>query len=196
MTNQNATSRWEIYYGPSDEPIGLLHRRWDAAELVTTIIFASPEPHHVINRIELEGRRWIRSHYTEDGSDPIVIEAAGLIEEEDAIPTTMEFLLLRDAIANASTADEHTVSYHVFAPNDRRGVAQDASMWSPESGIWEIEANGELASSHRVVSGEIVSSDWLGVRSRPVSADQAEEHLRSLVDDDVLDALLAIEPRD
>lgn len=48
MTNQKCHPRWEIYYGPSDEPIGLLHRRWDAAELVTTIIFASPEPHHVI----------------------------------------------------------------------------------------------------------------------------------------------------
>lgn len=65
-----------------------------------------------------------------------MIEAAGLIEEEDAIPTTMEFLLLRGCHRHGSTADEHTVSYHVFAPNDRRSVAQDASMWSlsPASG--------------------------------------------------------------
>ena len=193
MTNQNAASRWEIYYDDADSPIGLLHRRWNDGELVTTIVFASPEPHRITSTIELEGRRWIRSHYTEDGSDPVTLEAIELIEEEDAILTHMEFLLLGDAIANAASDDEHTVSYHVVAPNDRRGIAQDASMWSPRDGVWEIETNGELASSHRVVDGEIVSSDWLGVRSRPLPAQQAAEQLRSIVDDDVLAALLAAE---
>ncbi|MFT0848952.1 hypothetical protein VR010_14530 [Actinomycetaceae bacterium L2_0104] len=199
MTNQNVRdshSRWEIFYDEDDAPIGLLYRRWSSRELLTDIIFASPERHRITCRIELEGRRWVRSRYIEDGAEPVVVEAVELIEEEDAIPTDMEYFLLNDAIANASADDEHTVSYHVFAPNDRHAIAQDASIWSPQDGIWEIEANGELASSHTVVDGEIVSSDWRGVRSRPVPARQAVDQLRGIVDDDVLDTLLATDPVD
>ncbi|MFT3943441.1 MAG: hypothetical protein QM705_06405 [Ancrocorticia sp.] len=194
MTNQNIHTRWEVFLGDSDSPIGLLYRRWSEHELLTEVVFAQPEPHRITSRIELEGRRWIRSHYVEDGLEPVEISAADLIEEEDAIPTYMEFFLLRDAITNFSSDDEHTVSYHVLAPNDRHGIAQDASIWSPEEGLWEIETNGDLASRHRVAGGKIIESDWLGVRSRPVSAQEAAAQLRSIIDDDVLAPLLADEP--
>lgn len=186
MTNQDTQIRWEVFFDNTESPIGLLYRRWDAGELLTKIIFTGPESHRITSRIELHGRRWVRSHYVEDGHEPVEITAANLIEEDDAIPTYMEFFLLRDAVESFSTEDEHTVSYHVLAPNDRHGIAQDASIWSPEEGLWEIETNGELASRHRVVGGEIVESDWLGVRSRPVTARQAAEQLHSEIDDDVL----------
>lgn len=194
MTNQNTHTRWEVFVDDSDSPLGLLYRRWSEHYLHTEIIFAIPEPHRITSHIELEGRRWISSRYLEDSLEPIEISAAALIEEDDAIPTYMEFFLLRDAITNFTSDDEHTVSYHVLAPNDRHGIAQDASIWSPDEGIWEIETNGELASRHRVAGGEIVESDWLGVRSRPVSAQEAAEQLRSVIDDDVLTPLLAEAP--
>ena len=194
MTNQNIETRWEIFFDATDSPIGLLYRRWSSSELHTEVIFAQPEPHRITSHIELDGRRWIRSHYVEDAHEPVEIDAASLIEEDDAIPTYMEFFLLRDAITGFNTDDEHTVSYHVLAPNDRHGIAQDASIWSPDEGLWEIETNGELASRHRVAGGEIIESDWLGVRSRPVSAQEAAEQLRSIIDDDVLASLLAEAP--
>lgn len=186
MTNENTETRWEVFVDAADSPIGLLYRRWSSSELLTDIIFTQPEPHRITSRIELDERRWIHSSYVEDGHEPVEINAAELIEEEDAIPTYMEFFLLSDAVNGFSTDDEHTVSYHVLAPNDRHGIAQDASIWSPEEGLWEIETNGELASRHRVVDGAIVESDWLGVRSRPLSASEAVEQLRSVIDDDVL----------
>lgn len=194
MTTQDTASRWEIFHNERNMPIGLLHRRWNSDELVTTVVFGNPEPHHVVDRIELAGRRWIRSHHTEDGAEPVVVEAAGLIEEEDTIPTTMEFLLLMDTIANVSTDDEHTVSYHVFAPNDRHALAEDASIWSPEEGIWEIEVNGELASTHRVHDGEIIASDWQGVRSSPVPAEVAATVLNNVIDQGILQQILRSEP--
>lgn len=186
MTNPNIHTRWEVFLDNSGSPIGLLYRRWSEHYLLTDILFTEPESHRITSHIELDGRRWISSRYVEDSHEAVEITAADLIEEDDAIPTYMEFFLLRDAIANFTTEDEHTVSYHILAPNDRHGIAQDASIWSPEEGLWEIETNGELASRHRVIDGEIVESDWLGVRSRPISAHEATEQLRSVIDDDVL----------
>ncbi|MGO1592190.1 MAG: hypothetical protein ACTHW1_03155 [Ancrocorticia sp.] len=197
----SATTRWEIFEtagatdGTGAEPIGLLYRRWDARELVTEVIFARPERHRVHSRITFNGMRWATSRYVEDDQEPVVIEAESLIEEEDAIPAYMEFLVLRDAITTIDDGD-HTLSYHVITPSDPHGIAQDASMWQPEAGVWEIETNGDLASTHWVEDGQIVRSDWRGVVSRPVSPADAVAALRGIVDDDELTSLIAAEPQE
>ncbi|WP_273488391.1 hypothetical protein [Ancrocorticia populi] len=192
-------TRWELFETPevaslestAAEPIGLLYRRWNETELVTEVIFAHPEPHRISSVITLEGKRWTTSRFVEDGTDPVIINAEDLIEEEDAIPAYMEFFLLQDA-AQLEDSD-HTISYHVITPSDPHGIAEDASMWQPEAGTWEIETNGDLASTHWVEEGQIVRSDWQGVVSRPVSPDEAVRTLKGIIDDDELSSLLAHE---
>lgn len=178
---------------PAPEPIGLLYRRWDATELVTELIFARPEPHRIRSRIVFESKRWVTSYYAEDDQDPVTIEAKGLIEEEDAIPSYMEFLVLHDAASTFKDGD-HTISYHVITPSDPHGIAQNASMWQPEAGMWEIETNGDLASTHWVEDGSVVRSDWRGYVSRLVQPAQAVRALSGVIDDGELAALLSHEP--
>lgn len=185
-------TRWEIYISKG-APIGLLYRAWDESELLTDIIFGKPESHRITSRIALEDAKWRRSTYSEDGNDPIVIDAETLIEEEDAVPSYMEFLLLKGAIAHMAPDSEETLSYHVLSPADFHGVAQEASIWSPGLNLWEIETNGELASTHWTEDGDVVQSDWNGVSSILSTPEEATSALRGIVDDDVLDEYLARE---
>lgn len=190
----SAQSRWEIFEATgaaAGQPIGLLYRRWDDRELVTEAIFAD---HHATSTITLNEKRWITSRFVEDGEDPVILNAESLIEEDDAIIDHMEFLVLRDAIATLGNAGDHTISYHVIIPSDPHGVAQDASMWQPADGVWEIERGGDLVSTHWVEDGRVVRSDWRGATSRPVSAREAGSKLRGIIDDDELNRLLATEP--
>lgn len=185
-------TRWEVFRS-HDHPIGLLYRRWSETELLTDIIFGKPEPHRITSHIELAGTSWTRSTYREDSDNPVVIEAAGLIEEEDAIPTYMEFLLLSSALGHMESGGEETLRYHVLSPADYHGAAQEASLWSPNAGQWEIETNGDLSSTHWTEGTQIVRSEWNGVSSVLTPPAEAVKQLAGIIAPEILAEYLAAE---
>lgn len=156
------SKRWDIIRTTSDEPIGLLYREWDESHLVTE--YALNDGARYSSRIELNGPSWTRSTYTEPSESPVVLEAVNLLEEEDAIPSDLEFLLLHQAIRDSEPGSDATLSYHTIFAGDPRGRAREASMWQAEPNVWEIEVDGELESTHWV-TGTTVTRSRIGAAS-------------------------------
>ncbi len=184
------TTRWEILYA-GDNPLGLLYRRWNETELMTARILGGDDPHRIGTTIALSGHQWTTCTYVENDDTPVTIDSSILIEHEDAIPEPLEFLILRDVVTIPHAEEHLTESYHVIHPSDSHGTAIEASMWTPDDVMWEIEAEGRMTSSHTVHNGEIIESRWDdGLLSRPASPTEAIATLRGIVDDETLEALL------
>ncbi|MCF2706945.1 hypothetical protein I6E29_06650 [Arcanobacterium haemolyticum] len=183
-------TRWELLYG-NDGLVGLVFRRWNDDELLTDEIYGGRDPHRITTTIELIGKRWKRSTCVENDDTPIVLNAEELIEEEDAIPEPLEFFLLRSAIETLPHDSDATLTYHVLSPNDRHGIATEASIWSPSEGCWEIEEAGELRSTHWVKDGEITRSVRGSIVAIPHLPEAAAASLRGVIADEIIDEHLA-----
>lgn len=172
-------------------------QRWMRTEaaIVFDRILTSPETYTVHIEVEMKGKRWVRCSFTEhlDGQATSTnVEADGLIEDEDLIPTTLEYFMVRDANEHLVNGEddssvEHEVShnhpsfhYHVFEEHDPHALSQEGTIYQLEEGTWEVEREGDFAATYRFTGNTLTSITYPWAHAQPLSESEGRQAWEAL----------------
>lgn len=177
---------FESLIGSDGTRIGI--QRWSRTQSAITFdrVLTTPEAYRVHVALEMEGKRWAECTLTEEikgQRTTTSVQAEGLIEEEDLIPTTLEYFMVRDAEASllratpgetsASHSENHpSFHYHVFEEHDPHALSQEGTIYQLEVGIWEVEREGDFAATYRFHDGALQEITYPWAHAQVLSNDE------------------------